>query len=533
MEKWGFGLSRLEVLDVVRDFVISNGLETPFKNGTPGEDWFLAFKKRHSLSIKKPQSVEYARKKMTDPFVVQNYFTLLRNTLDELELNDKPEQIWNLDETSFCLDPSKTKVVGKKGSPSSRTISGPGKENTTVLSGCSAAGNKAPPLIVFKGKNIWDQWMAPQGKGFPNTAYAASPNGWMETEIFANFFEKTFLPCLGSKRPILLVYDGHSTHVGSKVIEIAMREAITILKLPPHTSHLLQPLDLSVFKSMKTTWDQKLVQWQRRHVGQKLPKSTFSELLGETWTSISRETLSNGFRKAGIHPYNNAVIPEDRFDPSAMERWKRVQETQVGLLVHPVPTAEDVARQDLSGSGSFERLLLGTVKQSSLPIKRKKSRVAPGAEIITTEEVLARLEETPRQTPCRSKKARVEPAVKIPAQGAPSEASDDEDDVEPLDVVTEEDSDLAEGKWVLVKYSSNRRVLYYVGLIISKNHSIHDSDWNVKFVKFKDGHFFWPEIEDHDTISSEDVVKVLPVPIIDRRGDSMTFSVKLDGYKMS
>jgi hypothetical protein len=35
----------------------------PFKDDVPGTDWFLLFKKRHALSIKTPQAVEYARKK--------------------------------------------------------------------------------------------------------------------------------------------------------------------------------------------------------------------------------------------------------------------------------------------------------------------------------------------------------------------------------------------------------------------------------------------------------------------------------------
>lgn len=57
MEKWGFGLSRKEVLQTVADYVKENNIKTQFK------DWFLNFKRRHNLSIKKPQSVEYGRKK--------------------------------------------------------------------------------------------------------------------------------------------------------------------------------------------------------------------------------------------------------------------------------------------------------------------------------------------------------------------------------------------------------------------------------------------------------------------------------------
>lgn len=97
-----------------------------------------------------------------------------------------------MDETSFCLDPSKSKIVGEVNQPSSRIVTGPWQEYTTALFGANANGDQLPPLIVFQGKNIWDTWMAPDEKAFPNTSYAASPNGWMQTDIFANYFKVIF-----------------------------------------------------------------------------------------------------------------------------------------------------------------------------------------------------------------------------------------------------------------------------------------------------------------------------------------------------
>ena len=231
MEKWGFGMSRTEVLDIVEQFVKVNNLKTQFKNGRPGKDWFINFKKRHRLSIKKPQSVEMARKKVLDPFIIQEYFELLGNTLTSLELHNKPEQIWNLDESSFSTDPSKTKVVGKIGVPSTRTTSGPGRENTTVLLACSASGGKIPPLIIFKGKSVWNEWVGSKDQEFPGTSYAATKKGWMEAEVFANYIQRTLIPNIGPARPVLLIYDGHSTHLNIDVIQMAISEEITILKL--------------------------------------------------------------------------------------------------------------------------------------------------------------------------------------------------------------------------------------------------------------------------------------------------------------
>ncbi|KAJ8946650.1 hypothetical protein NQ314_008822 [Rhamnusium bicolor] len=186
MERWGFGIFRKEILHIVAYFTTKNKMNTPCTNNIPRNEWFYNFKNRHRLSIKKPQAVEFSRRKMTDPFVISEYFDLLNKTLSDLNLHDKPELIWNLDETSLSHDPHKTRVVGERGKPSSRTTSGPGRENTTVLSAVSPSSLKAPPLIIFKGKNIWDSWLPDVEKSYTGTSYAASPNGWMEANIFFN-----------------------------------------------------------------------------------------------------------------------------------------------------------------------------------------------------------------------------------------------------------------------------------------------------------------------------------------------------------
>lgn len=53
MGNYGFGLSRKEMLQLVLQFVKYNKIKTPFRDGIPGEDWFLGFSKRDNLSFRK------------------------------------------------------------------------------------------------------------------------------------------------------------------------------------------------------------------------------------------------------------------------------------------------------------------------------------------------------------------------------------------------------------------------------------------------------------------------------------------------
>ncbi|XP_047026859.1 uncharacterized protein LOC124635108 [Helicoverpa zea] len=442
LAKWGFGLSRKEIIELVGQYVNVNKIETPFKRGIPGEDWFLNFKKRHNLSIRKPEPLEYARKKAaTDPFIIYGYFDLLKKILTELNLEDKPKQIWNLDESSLSLDPSKSRIVGERGECSSRVISTSGRENTTFVLAANAAGGRAPPLIIFKAKNVWDQWKAPPDKEYPGTAYAATPNGWMETEVFKNYFEKVLIPALGNDRPVLVIYDGHSTHVSLNLVETALAKDITILKLPAHTSDQLQPLDVSVFKSFKQKWDQTVASWQRQNIGKKLPKALFSQFLGETWVSVSENVIMSGFRKSGIFPFNSDVIPRENFSKDALERWEMhlagelardneaspdphrstFNNSSPSILNLPAseeeaipttpqstifsdqssqnsvpvnPQSNETPVHNATPTISFEQIILSTIQQKQLPVnKEKKRKVASGAEVVTSARMLEVLKE--------------------------------------------------------------------------------------------------------------------------------------------
>ncbi|KAI4455426.1 hypothetical protein MML48_9g00003656 [Holotrichia oblita] len=411
MEKYGYGLSRKNTLTLVGDYIRENRIPTPFRNGVPGEDWWLGFKQRHNLSLKKPQLVEVARKKICDPFIINGYFDLLENTINELQLENKLDNIWNLDETAFCSDPSRTKTIGAKGFAATRTSAGSGKENTTVLLACSAAGSKVPPLFIFRGKNVWTEWISPKGSGFPDTTYAATTNGWMETNVFNNYFQKSFLKVANPSptNPVLLIYDGHATHINLQLIELAQSNNVTIILLPPHSSHLLQPLDLAVFKSIKSSWDEYLSNWMRNHRGQKIPKKKLAQTIGELWLSLKPEIIQNGFRKAGIAPFNRGVISKDKYDPLSWKRWENELKTRQELQIpsqtessnEPSTTTilsipstsgidadalENTERTSLTTAVvEFEQLLVKTLQSEPLQ-KKPRKKIADGALVITSDE---------------------------------------------------------------------------------------------------------------------------------------------------
>ena len=51
------------------------------------------------------------------------------------------------------------------------------------------------------------------------------------------------------------IIDGHKSHIQHNVLKLAFDNGIEIAKLPAHTTHLLQALDLGVFKPLKEAYD--------------------------------------------------------------------------------------------------------------------------------------------------------------------------------------------------------------------------------------------------------------------------------------
>lgn len=218
LSKWGFGLTKEEIKDEVQIYVKQSNLKTPFNNGRPGKDWLKAFMVRHNLSSKKPSLLEKVRQSVaSNPFVIYDFYDKIESVTERLNIKMKPNHIWNLDETSLFHDPTRLKVVGAKGQKVSRVTHGSGREATSILACICANGEALPPLVIFTGKNMHSTWKG--SAAYPGTTYAVSAKGWMESEIFADWFGN-FCRTV-PQRPLLLIFDGHSTHLSFSVIKKA------------------------------------------------------------------------------------------------------------------------------------------------------------------------------------------------------------------------------------------------------------------------------------------------------------------------
>jgi hypothetical protein len=473
--KWGFAESIEELKEHVKTYVNSNINEDnevgnhlrkycKLRDNRPGKDWVISFMERHHLSVKCPSALEKARKTAaSNPDIIYQYYSTLEKETIRLRIVHRPECVWNIDETSLFIDPRKLKVIASKGQKASRTQATSGREATTVMAGISAAGECLPPLIIFKGQKLQSTWRSPNA--YKGTQYACSESGWMVSEIFYDWFKYFCLTI--TQRPLLLVYDGHSTHLTSAVILQARSENITIVKLPPHTTDKLQPLDVVCFKPLKTQWDKAISTWTKDNNARRITKPEFVSLVGSVWDKVfTHDIIVKSFEKTGLYPVDRTVYPESEFKPNLLTLYKRIQSLEVPPAVTPRPatprkptppptplTSTPSNSTNLpcarSLGDSFEQIMADRATTSTYirapdpeapPVQTaKRRRIDPQSRVITDEaflEDILKVEELRARKDTRKgkqqQKSKPPPAAPQDEQEEPSEEESSDDECAPF-----------------------------------------------------------------------------------------------------
>ena len=75
----------------------------------------------------------------------------------------------------------------------------------------------------------------------------------MDTDVLSEWFQE--FANENQDRPLLLLFDGHFTHISLSVIKRAMEERNIIIKFPPHVTDVSQPLDVACFGPLKCPWE--------------------------------------------------------------------------------------------------------------------------------------------------------------------------------------------------------------------------------------------------------------------------------------
>ena len=325
MAKSGFGIVRKDILLVVKkilDDCVSEGYVIPagkkFVDNKPSNCWIYSFLKRHpEISARTPESLGFQRAYLTEE-QIRNWFqglkTYLRteHALDVLEFlsENNGEHIFNIDESGFPLHGTngKMKIIAEKGSRYVHKLSTDNKEQITFLACISAKGEYSKPLVIFPGKRTPNFNLRGVDPDKYDIGY--SPNGWISTEAFFSWLANVFYPSVCDKIqfPIMILMDGHRSHINIAATEFCIDHGIILYCLPPHSSHILQPLDISCFGPIKKLWNSAIDDFKSMH-NIAMNRAHFFPVFDKAWSKASDKKHSvGGFRRAGLVPYNPDAI---------------------------------------------------------------------------------------------------------------------------------------------------------------------------------------------------------------------------------
>ena len=309
--KIGYPHTKKQVLALVQQMVATKGIDTTITNG-----WWERFRQRHpKLTLKAAVPLSYARAMATDQDVLSRYFDMLEDCLKGNGIFNRPANIFNCDETGLPLNPKCLKVIDEVGSKNPSYLTGNSKSQITVLACTSAAGYALPPFVIFARKSI--NPALTKGE-VPGTLYGLSETGWMNRELFNHWLIEHFLLYAPPTRPLLLLLDGHSTHYCPETIKVAAENEVIMCALPPHTTHLTQPLDRGCFAPLKVVWRQVCHEFSVQNPGKVVTQYEFCSLFAKAWyKALSMENIIGGFRVTGVFPFDRSVIK--RLIPSEEE----------------------------------------------------------------------------------------------------------------------------------------------------------------------------------------------------------------------
>lgn len=305
-----FPVTKAQLCDSVQNLMKELKRPNPFPNNRPQLHWYKAFLNRHpEISERTTQKLSKRRGEVSEE-KIRSWFSEITSYLtnnDLLSVFEDPKRIFNCDESAFLLSPVGDKVLAKIGDKTVYSFDpNDDKECLTALVMCNAAGVLPPPMVVYSYKRIPKNIASRFPKDW---ALGRSDNGWMTQETFYEYITNIFFPWVVKNKvtlPIVLFVDGHASHMNLQLSRFCSERGIVLISLFPNSTHILQPLDVAVFRSLKSVWKKVVQSWRSQNLGVKLDKEMFAPLLKKAFNEVTNlpNSIQNGFRACGLYPLN-------------------------------------------------------------------------------------------------------------------------------------------------------------------------------------------------------------------------------------
>jgi hypothetical protein len=281
--------------------------------GQVGQNWATTFIKRHEgLKTKWQKGYDYKRALCECPKLIGEWFERVQTTIAKYGLLE--EDIYNFDEAGFALGVIGTAkvVTSAEYRGTARKLQPGNKEWASIIQAVNSQGRAIPCFLIFSAKNHLSSWY--MESTIPSDwAIATTENGWTTNETgfewIKHFNKHTESKTVGRKR--LLILDGHESHHTTLFEDYCQENNIITLCMPPHSSHLLQPLDVGVFSPLKAAYRaeiERMMRYQIHHI----TKLEFLPCLKVAFDkAFTTNNIKSGFRATGLVPFDPQRVLEE------------------------------------------------------------------------------------------------------------------------------------------------------------------------------------------------------------------------------
>jgi 4-hydroxybenzoate polyprenyltransferase len=358
-----------------------------------GKNWTTNFMRRNTcINTFQGKRLENKRAKAVTPDNIKELFEVLKLPL---LANIRAQHRYNMDETGVAegvgTNGKHVGAAGKPGAKKKRWVYVKGRQTRTwmsILECVNAEGNCLPPVVVFTGKSVQQQWF-PQNdeelQEYVSWNFTATENGWTCNDIGYEWLTKHFIPLTnpGGKEWRLLIMDGHNSHVSDEFMSTCAANRVFFCCLPAHTSHVTQPLDVAVFSPLKSGYRKHLEQFGYEDLGSAASKQTFLYCYHRARKeALTARNIRAGWKTTGLWPVDiskalNSPWVTKEAAPPLKEPAKTTPLKRKASICLPTPRGGgELLKHFNNGRGKSTRDTRMVVRKAAKSIDQKNTELA-------------------------------------------------------------------------------------------------------------------------------------------------------------
>ena len=271
--------------------------------------WWRRFKNRHSnINVKVCSSIEKERTQLD----YDKCFEMFGELISKFRYVESPNLIINMDETGFIKryqkEITKKCVYNIDVNVSPKFIEQVDDHHFSLIGAITLGGKRIKPHLISTRKHL----PTDLSSSIIKFNYSQSTKGYLNKEIMLEWVQKTLIPFINKikykenlsiESKTILIMDGLKAHC---IDDLFQANYIEPVLLPPHSSHIWQPLDLGIFGLVKKYYN-------TSENTNKIFTNKFSmkinRIISSWYKATYPENILSSWRRAGYHiEINNGVI---------------------------------------------------------------------------------------------------------------------------------------------------------------------------------------------------------------------------------